>query len=117
MIGALLLIFWGIAHLLPTKNVVRDFGEISIDNRRIISMEWINEGAALIFIGVIVGVVTVIDSSSGPSIAVYILSSLMLVSMSLISFFTGFKIKFIPFKLCPLIFLGSAVLITLGSII
>ena len=50
-LGALLPLGWGIAHLSPTKAVVAGFGEISIDNRRIITMEWITEGVALIFLG------------------------------------------------------------------
>ena len=49
-IGAGFVAFWGIAHLFPTKNIVADFGEISEDNRHIITMEWIVEGMALIFI-------------------------------------------------------------------
>jgi hypothetical protein len=32
-----------------------------------------------------------------------------------ISFLTGFKISFLPFKLCPVIFITSAVLIILGA--
>ena len=51
-IGAGLTTLWGIAHLFPTRNVVADFGDISEDNRHIITMEWIVEGVALIFIGV-----------------------------------------------------------------
>ena len=63
-IGAGFVAFWGIAHLFPTKNVVADFGDISEDNRNIITMEWIVEGVALIFIGALVATVTVVDASS-----------------------------------------------------
>lgn len=55
-IGAAFVAFWGISHLFPTKNVVAGFGEISEDNRHIITMEWITEGLALIFIGAPVAV-------------------------------------------------------------
>jgi hypothetical protein len=34
--------------------MIRDFDEISADNKNIITMEWIIEGIALIFIGVLV---------------------------------------------------------------
>ncbi len=44
-IGAGLTTLWGVAHLFPTKNVVADFGDISEDNRHIITMEWIVEAA------------------------------------------------------------------------
>ena len=42
--GSVLLTFWGVSHLIPTKSVVKRFGDISSDNERIITMEWIIEG-------------------------------------------------------------------------
>ena len=116
-LGSGLTVIWGVAHLFPTKSVVREFGEISIDNKRIITMEWITEGLALIFIGVLVTVVTVIDPSNVVSTAVYLISAIMLLVMALLSLFTGFKVRFLPFKLCPFIFTASAVLIMIGGLI
>ena len=63
-LGSFLVFGWGVAHLFPTGKVVRGFGEISPDNRRIIEMEWIIEGVALVFIGVLVAFVTYLDSGS-----------------------------------------------------
>lgn len=97
-IGAALTIFWGVAHLFPTRNVVKGFGEISEDNKHIITMEWIIEGAALIFLGVLVTVVTIIDPSSQVLEYVYILSIIMLISLAVISLFTGFKVNFLPYN-------------------
>jgi len=116
-LGSGLTVIWGIAHLFPTKSVVQGFGEISIDNKRIITMEWIIEGLVLIFIGVLVFTVTVIDPSNVVSTAVYFISVIMLLVMALLSLFTGFKISFLPFKLCPFIFTTSAVLIVIGGMI
>lgn len=116
-LGAALSLLWGIAHLFPAKSVVSDFGNISIDNRHIITMEWIIEGVALIFIGVLVLVVTFIDYGNSISTTVYLLSSGALVILALVSLFTGFKVSFLPFKLCPLIFTSAAVLILAGSFI
>jgi hypothetical protein len=39
----------------------------------------------------------------------------MLNILSVISLFTGFKVNFLPYRLCPLIFTGSAILILLGA--
>lgn len=113
-IGAILSILWGIAHLFPTKNVVAGFGDISEDNRHIITMEWIVEAVALIFIGVLVGMVTMIDHQNVVSVAVYRLSTLGLLALAGVSLFTGFKVDFLPYKLCPFIFSLSAILIVLG---
>jgi len=80
-------------------------------------MEWINEGLALIFIGVLVATVIFIDPSDVVSTAVYSVSVMMLMAMAVLSLFTGFKIRFLPFKLCPFIFTASAVLISIGGLI
>jgi len=116
-IGSGLTVIWGVAHLFPTKSVVRGFGEINIDNKRILTMEWITEGLTLIFIGVVVAAVTVIDPSNAVSNAVYLIAVIMLLVMALLSLFTGFKVSFLPFKLCPFIFTFSAVLIMIGGLI
>ena len=113
-LSSFFLVFWGIAHLFPTRSVVSAFGDISIDNQRIVAMEWINEGATLIFMGILVAAVTWVDHSGAVSKTVYRLSFLMLNAMSVISLFTGFKISFLPYKLCPVIFSGASLLIILG---
>ncbi len=116
-IGAALPFFWGIAHLFPTKSVIKGFGEISPDNRNIIAMEWIIEGIALMFIGLLVGVVTAIEPKSIVSTIVYMGSSGFLIVLAVVSLYTGFKINFLPFRLCPFVFTSSATLITVGLIL
>jgi len=116
-IGSVLTIIWGIAHLFPTKSVVQGFGDISIDNRHIITMEWITEGVALIFIGALVGVVTIVDPNHEVSTAVYTISVIGLVVLAMVSLFTGFRISFLPFRLCPFIFTFSAALIFFGGLL
>jgi hypothetical protein len=116
-LGAALTALWGIAHLFPTKSVVEGFGDISIDNKRIITMEWIVEGVSLFFMGLLVATVTFIDPLSLVSRAVYILIILGLLVLATVSLFTGFKVNFLPYKLCPFIFTVSAVLIFIGGIV
>ena len=116
-VGSALPLLWGIAHLFPTGSVVEGFGDISLENKRIIMMEWIIEGVALIFIGFLVASVTHLDYTSSISRTIYWLSFAMLNTLSLVSVFTGFKVGFLPFKLCPFIFTTSSILIVLGSYI
>ncbi len=116
-LGALITIGWGVSHLFPTRSVVKGFGEISQVNQHIITMEWITEGICLIFIGLIVAVGTIIDSSSAVSKAIYWVCFAELNVLSIVSLFTGFKVHFLPFKLCPVMFTGSSILIALGNII
>jgi hypothetical protein len=113
-LAAFLTTAWGVAHLFPTRNVVKGFGNISLDNRRVITMEWINEGATLIFIGVLTAAVTLVDPTSVVARTVYWLAIVMLNALSIISLFTGFKVNFLPYRLCPIIFTGSSVLILIG---
>jgi hypothetical protein len=115
-LGAGLTTLWGVAHLFPTTSVVDGFGDISRDNRHIITMEWVVEGVALIFIGILLAVVTFMDPASSISRAVYLLCSVALIVLALVSLFTGFRVSFLPFKLCPLIFTVSAILVFFGGV-
>ena len=116
-ISSLLLFGWGVAHLFPTRNVILGFGEISADNKRIIQMEWITEGVALIFIGVLVAIVTYLDRTSLVSKAGYWTSFGVLNVLSSISLFTGFRNSLIVYKLCPVIFTSSSILIFIGGLV
>ena len=116
-IGAGLTVIWGISHLIPTKGVVSEFGDISEENRHIITMEWIVEGISLIFIGALVAVVTMIDPNAVVSQAVYILTTIGLLVLAVVSLFTGFKVKFLPFKLCPFILTTSAALVLASMLV
>jgi hypothetical protein len=116
-LGSSFLFFWGAAHLFPTRSVVKGFGDISPDNKRIIAMEWIIEGLALMFIAAVVASVTYFDYASAISRTVYWLSFVMLNTLSGVSLLTGFKVNFLPYKLCPVIFTTASVLIVTGSYI
>ena len=116
-LGAILTVIWGISHLIPTKNVVTGFGDISKDNRNIIMMEWIVEGVSLIFIGVLVGVLTYISPLGALLRAAYAVVVAGLLALAIVSLFTGFKVKFLPFRLCPFILTISAALIFVGGVL
>ena len=118
LIGSIITIIWGIAHLYPTKTVVMGFGDISDDNKNILKMEWVTEGFSLIFAGTLVLLITIIgDNESINSRIVYIASSVFLFSMAILSFLTGYKVNFLPYKLCPIIFSISGILILIGCLL
>ena len=114
-IAAALMGAWGIAHVSATRGAVAWFGELTPDNRRIITMEWIVEGVALLSIGALVAAVTVAGSSGAAASAAYAVAIATLLVLAAVSLFTGFRIAFLPFRLCPLIFAASALLIGLGA--
>ncbi len=118
IIGAVIAGFWGIAHLFPTKSVVRNFGDITLDNKRIITMEWVVEGINLAFLGFLVVLVTIAAGADNPvSKLVYWSAVGLLVVMAVWHSLTGARTKAIPMKLCPVIFGTSAILIGLGSLL
>ena len=121
--GGCLVAVWGIAHLVPTRNVVKDFGDISKDNRNIITMEWIGEGLTLIFLGVLLIGVTAVaarqddDCDDDVKKSVYGAVVAMLNVMTVVSLLTGFQVNFPPFKICPVIFTGSSILVLLAMVV
>ncbi|MFC1921509.1 hypothetical protein ACFLYQ_07285 [Chloroflexota bacterium] len=117
-IGSGLIIIWGIAHLVPTKAIVNGFGQISEDNRKIITMESIAEGLTLIFLGVLVLLVTTVGGTGGTvSRLVLWASALMLLVMALLTVLTGARTSLLPYKICPVVKTAAAVLIILGVLL
>ena len=114
-LGAALAALWGIIHLVSTGSIVNRFGDISADNERILTMSWMADGIALVTIGVLVGVVAYIDTASSVAGAVFLVSAVGLLVLALVSFSTGFKVNELPFKLCSVIRVVSALLILAGG--
>jgi hypothetical protein len=118
IIGSATIVIWGTAHLFPTKSVVKGFGEISMDNQNILKMEWITEGISLIFTGILLLSITIFGNpESLTAEIVFIAASVYLFCMAILSLFTGFRVNFLPYKLCPLIFTISGVLILTGTLL
>ncbi len=116
IIGSAIILIWGIAHIVPTKSVVAGFGELSIDNRRIITMEWVAEGMALAFIGVLSLAVAIWASPlQSTGVLVLRICAGMLLVMALWSALTGAKTSVLPMKLCPVVKTISAGLILAGT--
>jgi len=116
--GALVIIFWGVAHIAPTKNVVDGFGSISEDNKQIITQEWIAEGLTMVFIGFLVLFITFFEESDNAvSLLVYRLSALMLIIMAGLTLLTGAKTSIFPMKICPFVKIAVASMLFLGSIL
>jgi hypothetical protein len=117
-IGSIVIILWGIAHIIPTKAIVNGFGEISEDNRKVLTMELIAEGLTLIFLGVLPLLVTLLvgvqDRTNG---IVYLACAVMLLVMAVLTAMTGGRTSTIWYKLCPAIKTVVAVLFILGGIL
>jgi hypothetical protein len=117
-IGSALAVLWGAAHLAVTRSVVDGFGEISRDNRLIITQEWIAEGIAIIFVGILAMLVTVLEGTGNPaSLIVYRASTGALIILAGLTAATGARTPIVPFKICPFLLTAVAVLFMLGSFV
>lgn len=117
-VGSGVIILWGIAHIVPTKAVVRGFGQLSSDNKLIITMEWIAEGLTLCFVGALVLVVTVAVGTQGvASLYVFRACAIMLIALAVLSLFTGAQTSVMPMKICPFVKGSVALLFFVASII
>ncbi|MFC1900412.1 hypothetical protein ACFLYN_02350, partial [Chloroflexota bacterium] len=108
----------GVAHLIPTKAIVSGFGEISEDNKKILTMELIAEGLTLIFIGVLILLVTLFGGSDSQVSKLMLWAcAAMLFVMALLTALTGARTAGIPYKICPFVKTAVAVLIILGVLL
>jgi hypothetical protein len=46
-LGAALVAVWGVAHAIPTRQVLAGFEPVTADNRRIIKQEWLAEAFSM----------------------------------------------------------------------
>ena len=89
-IGSAISIIWGVAHLIPTREIVKGFGEISADNKKILVMELLSEGLTLIFLGVLPILITAWgDPQSLTAHIVFYAEAGMLLLMAMVTTFTG----------------------------
>ena len=115
-VGGALTIGWGTAHLYPTREIVRGFGAISRDNRRVLTMEWIAEAFLLIFTGLLVVVMAArFGADNTAAQTTFAVSAGMLLVWAAVSAATGGRVDFIMYRLCAPIFTLSAALILIGA--
>jgi hypothetical protein len=117
-IGSIIIIGWGIAHIIPARNVVKGFGNISNDNKKIILMEWVTEGLTLCFIGVLVLLTNLLGGTANDvSRIVFRIAAGMLIVMAVWTALTGARTSVIPIKICPFVKLAVAIMFLLGSFV
>ena len=108
--AAAFLAVWGVAHLVKTRDVVSGFGLTTVDDRRVVTMEWIGEGLTVVFLAGLITTVALAGLGTTGR-AVLWLSVVMLNVMSAVSLATGFRVDVIAYRLCPVIFTGTSLLV------
>jgi hypothetical protein len=117
-LGAAILVLWGVAHIIPTRNVVASFGALSEDNRINITMEWVAEGLALAFVGLLTAMVTSVGGYTDPvtRVVVWAVAGFCIL-MGGWTFIVGRHSSIMPIRLCPLVLAVAAVLLVLGNVL
>lgn len=114
--GSFIVTAWGIAHLFPTEAVVRGFGDISDDNKQLIRMEWMAEGFALAFIGIIVFLANIAGTRDNPAtVAITYAAAAFSLVIAGLALFTGAKTSVVPVKVCPAVMVVCAALFIIGN--
>jgi hypothetical protein len=113
-LGGAIVAFWGLAHTLPVKAVVAGFHLTSVDNRRILTMEWLAEAVSLVFLGALVVIVT---ATGGSSVALVQRSvATVLFAMAGLHALLGARTAVRPMQICPVVLGVSGALVLAGSL-
>lgn len=117
-VAAGMVFLWGISHIVPTRQVVAGFGDIGADNRHIITMEWVAEGLAFVFVGILVAVVTWSDASpESAEDLVYRVVPGFLLTIGAWTAMTGARTGVIWFKMRPVVMTLSSALLVWASLV
>jgi len=107
---------WGVAHAVPTRQVLAGFERVTIDNRRIVVQEWLAEAFTMWGIAAMVIVVTVVGAA-GAGVWVYRVAAVLLIALATLTALTGARTPVVWFKICPALLASSAVLLLAASLL
>jgi len=117
-VAATLVALWGLAHAIPTLQVLGGFEPISVDNRRIILQEWLAEAFTMWGIAAIVVSVTVAAGAGAmASHWVYRTSAGLLLALAALTTVTGARTPVLWFKICPVLLTIAVVLLVSASLV
>ena len=101
---------WGVAHAVPTRQVLAGFAPITADNRRIVAQEWLAEAFTMWGIAALVIVVTAVGGTdAGARAWAYRVAAGLLVALGTLTALTGARTPVVWFKICPVLLAGSAI--------
>ena len=107
---------WGVAHTIPTREVVAAFQPITTDNRRIITQEWVAESVTMWATAGVIVAATATSVNSDVTSWVYRVCGAALLTLAALTAVTGARTRVIWFKICPALLTVSAVLLVAASV-
>ncbi len=117
-VAAALVALWGVAHAIPTRQVLAGFEPITADNRRVILQEWLAEAFTMWGLSAVIVVATAVGGAGDDVTTwVYRAAAGLLVALALLTALTGARTRVIWFKICPVLLTSSAALLLLASLV
>jgi hypothetical protein len=107
---------WGIAHAVPTRQVVAGFAPITADNRRILVQEWLAESITMLGAATLVVVATAAANTDTAALVDRVVAGL-LIALAVLTALTGARTAVIWFKICPVLLASAAALLLAASIL
>ena len=93
------------------------FGDITLDNRRILTMEWIAEGITHISLGTLIVLTTAIDGVGDPAAHLaYRCVAAVLLALAALTALTGSRTPVVWFRVCPFVLSAVAALLVVACI-
>jgi hypothetical protein len=115
-VSAALVAGWGVAHVIPTRQVLASFEPVTTANRRILLQEWLAEAFTMWGLAAVVIAATAVPGTAEDIRAwVYRAASALLVSLAVLTALTGARTAVIWFKVCLVLLAASALLLLLAS--
>ena len=107
---------WGVAHAVPTRQVLAGFEPVTTDNRRVVVQEWLAEAFTMWGIAAMVIVVTAIGGTdTSARVWVYRVAAGLLIALGTLTALTGARTPVVWFKICPVLLGGSAAMLLAAS--
>ena len=106
---------WGIAHAVPTRQVVAGFAPMTPNNRRVLVQEWLAEAFSMWGVAGVIAVVTIVAADTPAAAWVYRMCALLLAALAVLTQLTGAKTSVVWFKICPVLLGTSAILLLVAS--
>jgi hypothetical protein len=117
-LAAGLVALWGVAHAVPTAQVVAGFAPITMDNRRVLTQEWLAEALTMWGLAAVIVVATAFGRpGSDVTVWVYRATAGLIAALAVLTALTGARTPVIWFKVCPILLGSSAALLLVASLI
>ncbi|MDD4904345.1 MAG: hypothetical protein PHX77_07595 [Candidatus Bipolaricaulis sp.] len=118
VVGVVVLLLWGIVHMLRARSIVRGFGEISADNRRIVVGMALFEAVGLVFVAASVGLITYYGAF-GDTLETILVNATVgfLYANAFLGAWTKARTKSVPMRLCPWVEAAVGTLFLLSNLL